>query len=67
MRRDDQLRKRNMPASVIADRCDLMLLRSAGQEDPLLFLTGAVRVSDEAPRGCEAEPAPEKPGLVADE
>lgn len=33
-------RTRNIPSSPIRDACDLMMLRSAGQEDPLPALLG---------------------------
>lgn len=67
MQRDDRLRKCKMPASVIADRCDLMQLRSAGQEDPLVHLAASDRVSNEIPHRREAEPAREELRPPADE
>ena len=56
MRRDERSRKRSTRASVIADRCDLMQLRSAGQEDPLTWL-GSPSDSPEEPNSSDDDEA----------
>jgi hypothetical protein len=49
-------RRHHMRASVIADRCDLMQLRSAGQEDPLTHLFGdEAGIVEEPDRGRQSK------------